>query len=501
MNSNGLHISLFTEWKNKVFEIVDNRIATLRTQVYPKRKNKILCSNDVKHSLRELQDNYVMVPIDKAVNNVAFICKRYYAEVLIKELGLAGGETMTYEQLNTISLDGIINAHTESLHKEFGLSVPEEMQTLPNIYWLPKLHKTPTKARFIIASQKCTIKKLSKDITSIFKLAYDQIEKYNQKASTFSGIKTFWVIQNSNPVLNALEKVNIKKNAKTISSFDFSTLYTNILHSKLLDEISAVIKFVFKGGRKNNISINRHGIARWTTYVGNSSSNYSLDQILKAIEYLLNNCHFKFGNKLFRQIVGIPMGSDPAPYFANLFLYRYESRWLNKMKKDNNILARKFGKVFRYIDDLLTINDGGEFEKHYSLIYPEELELKKENVSNTESNFLELNIHISNHTFYTKLYDKRDAFGFNISRLPFKNSNMPGKMFYSSACAEILRICRATSSLADSLVKAKSLINRMIHQGATLPVLKTSLVKCLNKHKIAMIKFNTTTDNLVNNFL
>ena len=65
---------------------------------------------------------------------------------------------------------------------------------------------------------------------------------------------------------------------------------------------------------------------------------------------------------MFRQIVGIPMGSDPAPYFSNLFLYRYEPKWLKKMKKENNILARKFGRVFRYIDDLLAINDGDEFE-------------------------------------------------------------------------------------------------------------------------------------------
>ena len=120
---------------------------------------------------------------------------------------------------------------------------------------------------------------------------------------------------------------------------------------------------------------------------------------MEAVQYILGNCHFKCGNKLFRQVVGIPMGSDPAPYFANLFLYHHESRWLNKMKKENNILARKFNKVYRFIDDLLAINDGGEFEKCCSQIYPEELELKKENVSNIETNFLELNIKISDKMF------------------------------------------------------------------------------------------------------
>ena len=298
-----------------------------------------------------------------------------------------------------------------------------------------------------VASCKCTVKKLSKDITSIFKLAYNQIDRYNQKASIFSGIKTFWVIQNSQPVLKVLDQISSKRNAKTISSFDFSTLYTNIPHSKLFAELSDIVRFIFKGGTRSTISIDKFGIARWTRYANNSLVKYDLDSILAAIKFLLDNCHFKFGDKLFRQIVGIPMGSDPAPFFANLFLHQYESRWIKKMKKENNVLARKFGRVFRFIDDLLAVNDGEEFEKHFSEIYSPELELKKENVINTHTSFLELDIQLSDRSFFTKLYDKRDAFGFHINRMPFKDSNIPNRMFYASASAEVLRIYRATHYL------------------------------------------------------
>ena len=380
------------------------------------------------------------------------------------------------------------------------MKIAEDMCTLPDIYWLPKLHKSPTKARFIIASQKCTVKQLSKDLTSIFKLAYNQIERYNHKACTFSGVNTFWVIQNSQPVLSTLDKINCKNNAKTISSFDFSTLYTNIPHSKLLDELSGIIKFIFKGGTRSSISINQFGIARWTRHANNSLIKYDLDKILRAIKFLLDNCYFKFGNKLFRQIIGIPMGSDPAPYFANLFLYRYESRWLNKMKKQNPVLARKFGRVFRYIDDLLAINDGEEFEKHHSDIYPPELELKKENTSNSNTSFLELDIQISDRNFSTKLYDKRDAFGFHISRLPFKCSNIPQRMFYSSASAEVLRICRATSNQHDVITSVKSLVHRMLNQGAVEHSLRKSFRKTLNKHQISLNKFNVTTQSMIDSF-
>ena len=134
------------------------------------------------------------------------------------------------------------------------------------------------------------------------------------------------------------------------------------------------------------------------------------------------------------------MGSDPAPFFANLFLYHYESLWLKKISKTNNTLARKFGNTFRYIDDLLALNDGKSFESFFHEIYPEELQLNKENEVDTETTFLDLHISINDRVFSTMLYDKREDFGFRITRLPFKDSNNPSKMFYSSISVECLRM-------------------------------------------------------------
>ena len=104
---------------------------------------------------------------------------------------------------------------------------------------------------------------------------------------------------------------------------------------------------------------------------------------------------------------------------------------------------------------------------------------------------------ISDNKFHTKLYDKRDSFGFHICRLPFKDSNIPRRMFYSSACAEILRICRASSSLADFIVSAKTLILRMIRQCAIKEQFKRSVESCLKKHSKALIKFQVTVNSIL----
>ena len=84
------------------------------------------------------------------------------------------------------------------------------------------------------------------------------------------------------------------------------------------------------------------------------------------------------------------MGSDPASFFTNLFLFFYESEWLKSIKNSNYNVARKFGNIFRFINDLIAINDRNKFENHYNEIYSSELILKKENTSQTENTFVDL---------------------------------------------------------------------------------------------------------------
>ena len=97
------------------------------------------------------------------------------------------------------------------------------------------------------------------------------------------------------------------------------------------------------------------------------------------------------------------MGSDPAPFFANLFLFNFESDWIKKQSKINYLSAKKFNYAFRFIDDLIIINDMGEFDKFVGDIYPSELELKKENIDNSNASFLDIAIEIKDNKLSTKL--------------------------------------------------------------------------------------------------
>ena len=55
----------------------------------------------------------------------------------------------------------------------------------------------------------------------------------------------------------------------------------------------------------------------------------------EALTFLLDNIYIIFGTKLFRQIVGIPMGTNCAPLVADLFLFCYERDFMMSLSVEN----------------------------------------------------------------------------------------------------------------------------------------------------------------------
>ena len=252
--------------------------------------------------------------------------------------------------------------------------------------------------------------------------------------------------------------------------------------------------FCFAGGTNNLISVTDSG-ARWVKNASKTGITFSQDSFKEALSYLMGNCFFSFGDMIFRQVIGIPMGSDPAPFMANFFLYSYERKYIQNLRKADVAKARLFRNTFRFIDDLLTINDNGEFEKCYRDIYPTELELKKEH-SGRQVSFLDLKIELNDRSFQTSLFDKRDDFPFSIVRMPYKESNIPSRIFYSSIGAELLRIARTTMAKECFIISAKSLIERMTKQGANVERVFRTLRRMYERHDV-LKKFTKNCAELI----
>ena len=103
---------------------------------------------------------------------------------------------------------------------------------------------------------------------------------------------------------------------------------------------------------------------------------WSCQKMCDALHFLFDNIFIRFGSKLYRQIVGIPMGTNCAPLVADLFLFYYERDFMLPLSDNNQAdIIEAFNSISRYLDDLLNM-DNPYFEQMVSQIYPTELQLK-----------------------------------------------------------------------------------------------------------------------------
>ena len=146
---------MFSEWKSKVIVACDEDIDRIMNDPNFVHQPYFELSKDAFFHLKKLQQSLVFVPVDKAANNIAIVCKRYYLTILQNELNNTGG---AYTTTNITKKE-----HVDSLCKWFvglnmngtgGKSNNDFLKDvrLSSMYWLPKLHKTPVGTRFIACS-------------------------------------------------------------------------------------------------------------------------------------------------------------------------------------------------------------------------------------------------------------------------------------------------------------------------------------------------------------
>ena len=111
--------------------------------------------------------------------------------------------------------------------------------------------------------------------------------------------------------------------------------------------------FKYRNGatRYTHIKVGRNK-SYFTSDPLNGDNKYTANDICKMVEFLVDNIYVRFGGQLFRQMVGIPMGTNCAPLLPDSFLYSYENEFLDKLVKEGKRkLARKFNLSYHYIDD------------------------------------------------------------------------------------------------------------------------------------------------------
>ena len=197
----------------------------------------------------------------------------------------------------------------------------------------------------------------------------------------------------------------------------YSIIYrTTLPHDKLKTRFKETIHKAFSHRNYGSkFVVLGHNSTYFSNKIQKGKTCYSEEQVISMLEFLIDSIFVSFGGTLFQQVAGIPMSTNCAPLLTDLFVYSYESEFLQKLLKDKKIHeARAFNFTYKYIDDVLSINNS-RFAEFLPLIYPPELEVQETTYIASSASFLDLYLEFDDSgQLGTKNYDKRDDFNFKI---------------------------------------------------------------------------------------
>ena len=158
---------------------------------------------------------------------------------------------------------------------------------------------------------------------------------------------------------------------------------------------------------------------------------------------------------------------------------------------DNNQtdIIEAFNSTSRYLDDLLNF-DNPYFEQMVGQIYPTGLQLNKDNSSDTEARFLDLILSITNGIFFSKIYDKRDDFNFEIVNFPFLDGDVPRSLSYGVYISQLIRFARVCSNGDDFNNRNLILTAKLLKQEYKYHKIRKAFSKFYHRHPELIVKYN-----------
>ena len=441
-----------------------------------------------------LDDRIVFTPQDKAAQTCILVCKKYYLLQIIQHLEQSSCFTKTNESKKDVhkqfmnSLSNPRNSFDYLLTLDpLVKSSQEQKWKMPKMYAMPKRHKNPVRFRFISASTKAPTRCTSKILTSVLTLIDNTTKEEAQKyAIDSNGRNWYWIIKETSELLEYVKKNEIH----SMQTYDFTTLYDTIPHSKLFSVMDKVIRNAFKVRKAKYVYIGKQldGTlgAAWRKFTTHYSScdcqTLTPDDILRLLQLLVENTFVCVGESLvFRQTIGIPMGTNAAPLIANLFLHFFEKEYFKKLLSGRASDFNSLSLSARFIDDLIVFNGRSpqEMDAIVNEIYNIEapsaasssscsgLAVSRSNNDPQHASFLDLELRTQpNGQVSYRLYDKRRAFNFLWISYPHLDGLYPMKPMYGVFYGQLQRRLKLCKDFETFMDEAKILCKKLVKENA-----------------------------------
>ena len=454
-------------WKDEVLKRVDDKLERLQRDVPFDPGNEYLDTPEGKKALSELLSRFVLVSADKSENNVVIVCKRHYVKKLRDELAVKPDQTYLRDESKVTDVILMQMEKVKAFGVKFGINVTKEQEKLATLYWTAKMHKDPTAERFIASSSKCVTKILSQLLSKCLKAVQEQLSRecHRERVDSKQPWSKYWIVGSSDEVIKKIQAVNRKRKASSVGSFDFSTLYTKLKHESLKEKLKWAIEKAFASSGKPKLAIYSTS-ARFVEEEREGTVVITASELVELVEFLVDNLVIVYGDRVYRQVVGIPMGTDCAPFLANLYLFVLEYEWVTTLAatEEGREKLSELELICRYIDDLFTVNGESVLAASLLELYPG-LVVKPEHREQNRTHFLDLMPVVNNGRIVLSTYDKRDAFPFEVRSFPDLSGNVHVKKAHGLIRGQLKRFAQACDQWPAFTHRMHSLTDRLLRQG------------------------------------
>jgi hypothetical protein len=329
-----------------------------------------------------------------------------------------------------------------------------------------------------------------------------------------------WILHKPDTLLSTIKLANLSlrqrfeneeeiEDETLLRTYDFSTLYTLLPHDDLKSRLRNLFTRIFtqqatrEYGRFTLLEVSDSS-ATWrqaNTPRLASSTYHTASSLSDHLDHLINNTFVTVGDRIFKQVIGIPMGTNCAVFLANFFLFTYELDFATRLiDSGQSAILAHFAHTKRYIDDILSINNP-HFDNLHSSIYPSCLPLNAEHSGHSVAflDFLLYKTSSKRTPLRSKLFDKRTAPKYSslpLTHYPHSTSFLPSKFMYNIVISQAFRLLRRCTSKRSFVFNLATIIHDLTHKGLSLHRLLRKARSFAKGHLPTHFKFHS-----VNHFL
>ena len=293
----------------------------------------------------------------------------------------------------------------------------------------------------------------------------------------------------------------------SVSTYDFSTMYTSLPLGDLKRRIRTFVMRVFsrrlQSSRARFLLVRKDGSFAWLNcrkaVKAGKEFIFSAEDVSDMVDALVDRTYVRFGGKTYKQVVGIPMGTNCAGFLANLYCFTYELSFLERLiSLERFDEARAFQNCQRYIDDLLCVGSVAEHFPEFMYktasdtlgLYPKEYLKLSLADSGPRVPYMDIALCFSkSRGLYTAIYDKRleaKYAGINVLRYPAIESILSDQAKYGIITSQLHRFSKRCMRACDFAYNAGLVMHRMDLKGYEHNLIITRVRSFLCRHRSSL---------------